>query len=498
MMSFGFAELLLVLLSAGGGGNDLLDYMPADAYWKLKGIETNVQNMTHEVQEARPQKLAQLIRDLGADDFKTREEATGKLKLIGPPALPALRQAAKDDDPEVRSRARAILKTVSKAARAEAVRRLMAIRALGELGDKAALNPLRQLLGSEEPFVADYARAAIARIENTTYARAAPKPNEVASDLRVLPPGCGIVAQAIMKPGAPLDWDKAIAQLPGALLPGFNLATVKQQAVAALAKVAEQVGNFRLLAITFGLAEKIDEQSGFVVVVVRAVYDAEAVAIALRQQEAAERKVGGLAVFAPEREMALIPCGGGRFVFTAGPKTEVLPIAEVVARLAKPPDKPAFDEGLLTRARAGGGPFWVAMKVSATYRQAPVFAPFDTLVLTTREEKDGALAFRVVGKGKNAQAVANAVGIVKNGLKEAREELAQAVQQFPPAKNFLEILGSVRVESRGGEATLTARLKGSTAVLFSPFLIWTLGMRTRVPPPPPPAEVPAPPAPAPR
>jgi len=491
MMGFGLAELLVVLLSAGGAGNDLLDYLDTRAYWKLKGIEVTVENMTRELAEVQSREVARLIRNLGADDFKTREEATRKLRSIGAPALGALKKAAENDDPEVRSRAREILKTVSKAARAKAVRRLMAIRALGELGNKAALPPLRELLGSREPFVADYAGATVARLEGKKHARAVPRPSDLAADLRLLPPGCGVVAQAVMKPGAPLDWDKTFAQVGNLMPPGLDLAEVKQKVATALANVAEQVGNFRLQAITFGLAAKIGDQSGFAVVVARGIYDPEAVAALLRQQEAAERKISGQSVFAVEREMMLIPSGGGRFVFAAGPKPEAIPVAEVAARLARLPEKAAFDEALLARARAGGGPLWVAMKMSATYRQAPVFAPFDTLVLTTREEKDGALAFNVVARGKNAESVANAVGIVKNGLKEAREEIAGAVQQFPPAKTFLEILSSVKVEARGGEATLTARLKGAPGVLLSPFLMFTLWARA-TPPPPPPQEVPAP------
>jgi len=53
-----------------------------------------------------------LIRDLGAEPYHVRERATRTLHRIGSPALEALRAAAKTDDPEVRVRAREILRKV--------------------------------------------------------------------------------------------------------------------------------------------------------------------------------------------------------------------------------------------------------------------------------------------------------------------------------------------------------------------------------------------------
>ncbi len=53
-----------------------------------------------------------LINDLGAAKYKTREAATMGLRRIGLPALKALERAAKSNDPEVRTRARKILKDV--------------------------------------------------------------------------------------------------------------------------------------------------------------------------------------------------------------------------------------------------------------------------------------------------------------------------------------------------------------------------------------------------
>ena len=53
--------------------------------------------------------IAGLIARLGDPDFHVRSDASNRLREIGAPALPALKQAAESDNPEVRSRARQIV-----------------------------------------------------------------------------------------------------------------------------------------------------------------------------------------------------------------------------------------------------------------------------------------------------------------------------------------------------------------------------------------------------
>lgn len=59
--------------------------------------------------DASRDRVARLVKDLGADDATTRDRATKDLERIGEPATPALREAAKSDDPEVAWRARTLL-----------------------------------------------------------------------------------------------------------------------------------------------------------------------------------------------------------------------------------------------------------------------------------------------------------------------------------------------------------------------------------------------------
>lgn len=53
--------------------------------------------------------ITSLVAKLGDVDFHARSEASNRLREIGAPALPALKQAANDNNPEVRSRARRLV-----------------------------------------------------------------------------------------------------------------------------------------------------------------------------------------------------------------------------------------------------------------------------------------------------------------------------------------------------------------------------------------------------
>jgi HEAT repeat protein len=72
--------------------------------------------------------INKLVRQLGDDSFSVRELADDALREIGLPALPALRQALRSPDPEVRRRARGILESV----------RLSVLNLIEALGDDNA------------------------------------------------------------------------------------------------------------------------------------------------------------------------------------------------------------------------------------------------------------------------------------------------------------------------------------------------------------------------
>src|SRR5262245_58997846 len=70
-------------------GKSLLDYLRKQTY-----------------PEADPKQMDDLIRSLGDDSFKVREDAYAKLIGLGKSAIVGLKDAEKETDPEVRRRAK--------------------------------------------------------------------------------------------------------------------------------------------------------------------------------------------------------------------------------------------------------------------------------------------------------------------------------------------------------------------------------------------------------
>src|SRR4051812_1355960 len=110
--------LIFTMLLGGGSGNELLDIIPTDAYWKAKEVEVTATNILIE------------LNSIKADDTS----------------------------------------------KASAVRRLMAIRTLGELKSADAVPSLKSQLESKEMFIAAYAQRALNAIEGKPTAPASGVP----------------------------------------------------------------------------------------------------------------------------------------------------------------------------------------------------------------------------------------------------------------------------------------------------------------------------------
>src|SRR5205814_3421224 len=59
-----------------------------------------------------PEEIARAVRQLGDDEYATRERASAWLWSVGAPAVPALIQAAVSKDAEVAARARDLLNKI--------------------------------------------------------------------------------------------------------------------------------------------------------------------------------------------------------------------------------------------------------------------------------------------------------------------------------------------------------------------------------------------------
>ena len=92
------------------------------SYWLaalVLGLGALVVAPAAEAPKADAERIAQLIKQLGSDEFEAREKATRELEAIGTPALDALRKALRDGEAEVKTRAEALIGKMEKKATAE-------------------------------------------------------------------------------------------------------------------------------------------------------------------------------------------------------------------------------------------------------------------------------------------------------------------------------------------------------------------------------------------
>ncbi len=85
-----------------------------EAFLRKQGLPTDSAGLIRFLQErtgeaATPERIRQLVRQLGDENFQRREEASQRLRLIGQPATGELRRHLKDPDLELRRRARQCL-----------------------------------------------------------------------------------------------------------------------------------------------------------------------------------------------------------------------------------------------------------------------------------------------------------------------------------------------------------------------------------------------------
>ena len=483
MAMFGMIEVLMAVL-AGGGGNDLLDYMPTKAYWQSKGVAVTAQAMQDELTPVSKEAIAALIKDLTGNDEAKRTAAAGRLAGVGISIMPQLEKAAAaaQGDPEKAGAIQQLIGRLYTARQAGAVRRLMAIRTLGQLKCRPALGTLKGLLKSKALFEAEYAAAAIAAIEGKAWKRPGAGAKTLAGDVWRLPANCGIVAQMTMPPGAPVDIAKLIKNV-GQLPNGMTAEQIMAQGTKMLVMAAEVVGNIRFDSVTMGVAGDVGNRSGFAVFVGRGKYDSKTIAALIGEQgrRTKTETINGIDVVMPDNEVALIIPSDDMFVMCTGPNRQALPLGEVTSAIksGKGGLTPARKLGKLIKTVDTSQPLWAAATITDAYQVAgPMISAFKTITLVGKPAKGGQL-FTVTGKGTDADAVGAAVkeftGHIAKGIGEVERQVQRGGPQSQLLKPILEFMKSMKAESNGTSATVTATLKGSAtgAMLVMPMLMFT-------------------------
>ena len=418
-MSFG---MLLVILLSGGGGNDSLDCLPTDDYWKAKAVAVTAETLLAELKPAAAldaNGAADWVKKLGAEKNAVREEATCKLRAMGAAVLPLLREAAKSSDPEVVTRVEMLLKDIRPADKAGSVRRLMAIRTLGERKDKDALPALKGLLDSNEPFVADYSRRAVAAIEGKPFTRPRASAETLQKDLWLLPRNCGLVAQLSLTFGQGLSFDKMLADMAD------EKDVASEKLTSMILSVVERVGNTRLDVVTIGVSDVVGNRAGFAVVIARGQYVPEALKAAFRPSMDREPEVvDGMEVYSPARDAGFIFASGEQLVLVIGMAREKLPLSEVIGAIKKGKGGLA-DNAAMARLIKGldtSKPIWAAATISEAYAKVPFLASFQTITLTA-DLKDDSLECKLSAQGADANQVKECVAAFEQIIEGGKKEL---------------------------------------------------------------------------
>ncbi len=402
--------LILMMLLGGGSGTDLLDLVPSDAYWKAKDVDFTAAAIMLELNSIKP------------DDTS----------------------------------------------KAMAVRRLMAIRSLGEFKSPDAVNSLKAQLDSKEMFVADYAQRAIDTFEGTatTQPSSGVPPDRMKQDLYMLPEHCGFVGQLRMLPGKMFD----IKQLVAAATPQPNNGGDPQQPDAAKAEMtaglitmAELTGNIRVEGLTLAVSDEIGQQKGFVVMYIRGKWDADAVKAAMQTEFNQTMTAGEVEFMKPPGNGQGIGCAvvsDEFFVFATGPNAGSVPLEDIGVAIKSGKGKFENSTDLLKVVDSIDitQPFWGAMLVGDNYKQAPMLTAFDNLTLVGKPTEDG-VSFEATGTGQDADAVKSAVDQMNNIMTEARGEVAHASEQNSMIQPFSDFLNSLDLKSDGTTATATGTMK---------------------------------------
>ncbi len=464
-----FAMIMMMLLS--GNSTELLDVLSARSYWQAKGVEISAPKMLAELKPgAVSEDPAPFIKKLGAASVQERDDAYAKLLTMGASILPQVKKAADSPDAEIAARAQLLLKELGGGSKAAEVRRLMAIRTLGELKDSSALPELKKLLDSKTLFEAEYAARAIASIEGKPAIARAALTKEMKSDLALLPQNCGLVFQASMgasdqKVKTTEDLIKSMSAMMGGADALKMLPEINKQII----ELAEKIGNVRVDGATIGLADNVGSETGFVIITLRGLYEPAAVRSALADAAKIEAQTIGKTEFLKlEREFSIVLPSNDRVMIIGGPRQSPLPLSEIASALET--GKGTLGEnkalGKLIASIDTTGPVWGAAIINESYHQAgPLVTPFDTVTLTSKKAA-GKTDMTLVAKGSDANEVAKAVGIWNAGVAMGIQQTTLMVQSMPGLKPIADLLASIKTQADGATVTITASLTGDNIMSF--------------------------------
>jgi hypothetical protein len=458
--------MVLWALLAGQSGNELLDYVDTASYWRVKQVEPDAAKLRAELRPVAAQDVKALVEQLGSPTYAKRAEAQEKIRAVGAAAIPSLKAAQNAPNPEVAQSVAGLIAEIETGDVALGVRKLMAIRTLGETKAADALPELRALVDSTEPFVADYAKAAIAEIEGKPAARATIAADKRLADVWLLPKDAAAVAQLTPQPPTKrLDVMKLVESMP--LPPNQSRQQQVDEVTAMLVSALDRVGNVRIDSITMGLSGEIGNRAGYAAFVVRGRWSKSALDKVVGEHQKEAILVGGVPVAVMDDSAQVAVVDDTTLVFIGGASRETIPTQALVAALKHGEGelRQNADMARLVGRAATDAPLWAAVTVTPTYREAPPLAPFNTLLISARPLAGDAqkLSLAVDAAGDDEKQIAATVKETQAQIEQAIPQIRQVAAMLPPAKMALDFMESLKLASDGKTATLRGELPGNLA-----------------------------------
>ena len=455
--------LLLLVMLIGGGVRDLASCLPTDAYWKSKGVTVSLDQLSGELAPVNATDLSKLIDQLDANDARERDAAARKIEALGTEAIDALKDAMDSGSPEVATRARSLIARVRTSSKITAIRRLMAMRTLGEMKDAKAVELLKSLVKSKRMFEPDYAKEAIAKIDGKDYSIPPANAVDRATELNLLPAKLDAVMQAAPALQGNISIEKIVEQLP---LTADQKESRLKESTQRLITFLESVGNIRLDVVTWGFYAAPPGVPGNSIFILRGQLDSDAFGQFLSRQNLPCKKLDGGNAFEFNDDTALLVGSDQRVVFLSREPTGDLALDAMSTALKKGVGEFANNAELAKLASSvdPACAFWGVERMNPGLAQViEPLASFDSAVLVgnqLRDEKhDLVMQLRLIATTTDPLKAKNSVTSARQMLDNLAQRNLQQQQLLPILKPFAEMARSTQFEVDEGKVTATATLR---------------------------------------
>lgn len=436
---------LMMLLTVGGQASDLLDLMPTQSYWQAKHVVVSPDAMLHELESPKAGDVGKTIDDLGSPDSTVRDAAAAKLLQAGDAAVTALTDAEKSPDPNIASSATDILQRIAEKDVPGNVRRLMAIRTLGEMKDAKSLPTLKTLLDSKRRFESDYAQEAINHINGQPTSRPTLDPAVRKQDLALLPAG-SVVAGQLSRRG---EHDTIDAILKTSFADEKERQDAADTITESILPLVDKIGNVRIDGASVGVTFSNEGVPSSAVAIFHGIYNA---ALARGQFPKDKMKdVGGTLAFSDDNA-CVVAASDDRLIVIAGEHLDDAIIQKVVANMNTPAtpkqlaDLAAQQKGVDTNQAA-----WLRMVLPPALAQhaPPAVQHTNEFILTADYTAAGA-NLQMVANCNSADDAKALMGLIRVGIGQLKVEIVKQMQQErAQAKGFeawQTFLGNMKME----------------------------------------------------